>query len=293
MALELLLPSRGMRLLLKVVVSPRIFSLLYRRLNSLAVSYQPARSHILRVIVNGNVAWRIDPLIADGFWLSARQLAQFIVSAAHGVNFLAHAVPAVPITLPTAALADVSLPIPSILLALSHPSNPLRHCLYASPENAVAECLLFSEWFDDNLCWLAEAIRRDFLKGKHSAWNYAPVLEIGEGEYYGEIADARADVGLDELAVLLSTIEEAPSDYNRVDFDVAEIIHPHCSHFVVAGNSAEKWILLYPVESEVNCTVVELMDQFLWDGIEVVELEMPEFDAMDALGWVESISEEK
>jgi hypothetical protein len=74
---------------------------------------------------------------------------------------------------------------------------------------------------------------------------------------------------------------------------VAEIIHPGCSHFVVAGNAVEKWISLYRVESEVNYTMAELMDQLFWDGIEVVELEMPEFEMMDALGWVESSQEGK
>ncbi|KAJ7506948.1 hypothetical protein B0H11DRAFT_2218785 [Mycena galericulata] len=219
--------------------------------------------------------WQIDPLIADGFWLSARLLGHLLISAAHGINFVAHAVPAVPILLPIAALQDVGLPIPTILLALSYPCNPFRLRRYASPEEAVADCLLFVEWYEHNLCWLAECLRRIISNGKHSVWDIGTVLGMQKDEFFDLIAESRAEAGLDELDILFSTIEEAPLSYNELDFDVAELIRPWYTHLGVVGDATHVGVGLYPIESELASP----MDRVMYRGFNEMTFEIADMKA--------------
>ncbi|KAJ7479905.1 hypothetical protein FB451DRAFT_1395462 [Mycena latifolia] len=265
----------------QVILDTRIFNQFQRHLNSLGLSFQLFRNDLLRVQADRLEFWIIDLLIADAFWLSARQLSILIVSAAHGINFTAHAAPAVPIRLPLAALRDVGLPIPTILLALSYPSNPLCHRRYASPEAAVADCLLFIEWYEHNLCWLAECLRRIISHGTHTVWDFATALDISsKDEFFNLIANSRKEAGLDELDILFSTIEEAPFTFNDLDFgehsrysysvplvnwtvaDIAEIIRPWYTHLGIVGDSANVGIGLYPIESEFASP----MDLFMSQG---------------------------
>ncbi|KAJ7133956.1 hypothetical protein C8R43DRAFT_1133187 [Mycena crocata] len=210
----MILQSRGMRLILKVLVNTSIFNRFLCRLNGLAISFSLFRNDLRHVVADRMEFWVIDPLIADGFWLSARQLGQLLMSAAHGINFAAHAAPAVPIQLPLAALRDVSLPIPTILLALGYPSNPLRRRRYVSPEAAIADWLLFVEWYEHNLCWLAECLRRSISNGKHTVWDFATALGVSSKDVFlAEVADSRREADLDELDILFSTVEETPSTF--------------------------------------------------------------------------------
>ncbi|KAJ7752205.1 hypothetical protein DFH07DRAFT_1031857 [Mycena maculata] len=235
--MHMLLPSGGMRLIYKVLVSYQV--------------------DLLRTVRDRVEFWQIDPLIADGFWLTGRLLGNLLVSAAHGINFVDHAVPAVPIQIPIAALRAVGLPIPTILLVLGYPSNPLRHRRYSSPEAAVADCLLFIEWLEHNLCWLAECFRRIILRrseGFDTVWDFGTVLGMGKDEFFDSVADSRAEAGLDELDILLSTIEEAPLSYNELDFDVAELIRPWYTHLgVVACRTSS---LLSPGTSRTHARIL-------------------------------------
>ncbi|KAJ6479511.1 hypothetical protein C8R47DRAFT_1137098 [Mycena vitilis] len=255
----LFLESRGMRLIYKVLANPTIFGLFFTRLNSLGVSYKLLRNDLLRVVTDRLEFWQIDPLIADGFWLSARQLGHLLVSAAHGINFAAHAAPAVPIQFPLAAMREPGLPIPTILLALGYPSNPLRHRRYASPEAAVADCLLFVEWYEDNLCWLAECLRRTISNGINTVWNFGTVLDMRKDEFFDGIANSRAEAGLDELDILLSTTEDAPFNYNDLDLDIAAMIRPWYTHLGVVGDATHVGVGLYPIESEFSSPMDRLM----------------------------------
>ncbi|KAJ7653584.1 hypothetical protein DFH06DRAFT_1133735 [Mycena polygramma] len=261
---------------MQVLANPTIFGLFFARLNSLGASYKLLRNDLLRVVTDRLEFWQIDPLIADGFWLSARQLGHLLVSAAHGINFAAHAAPAVPIQFPLAAIREPGLPIPTILLALGYPSNPLRHRRYASPEAAVADCLLFVEWYEDNLCWLAECLRRTISNGINTVWDFGTVLDMQKDEFFSGIANSRAEAGLDELDILLSTTEDAPFNYNLLDLgesasvqfttlalikitDIAELIRPWYTHLGVVGDATHVGVGLYPIESEFSSPMDRLM----------------------------------
>ncbi|KAJ6543248.1 hypothetical protein DFH09DRAFT_1088944 [Mycena vulgaris] len=188
--------------------------------NATGLSFQLFRNDLVRVEMDRLEFWVVDPLIADAFWLSARQLCILLMSAAHGTNFAAHAAPAIPIRLPLAALRAVGLPIPTILLALSYPSNPLRLRRYTSPETADAECLLFVEWYEHNLCWLAECLRRIISNGIHTVWDFATALDISKDEFFNLITYSRKEAGLDELDILFSMVEETPCNFDDLDLGV-------------------------------------------------------------------------
>ncbi|KAJ7782046.1 hypothetical protein DFH07DRAFT_949723 [Mycena maculata] len=226
-------------------------------------SRQPSvRSDLLLTVRDRDEFWQIDPLIADRFWLTGRLLGNLVVSAAHGINFVDHAVPAVPIQMPIAALWAVGLPIPTILLVLGYLSNPLLDRQYPSPEAAVADCLLFIEWLERNVCWLAECFRRIILQramGFDTVWDFGTVLGMGKDEFFDLVADSRAEAGLNELDILLSTIEDAPLSYNELDFDVAEIIRPWYTHLGMVGDSTQVGVGLYPIESDLASPMDTLM----------------------------------
>ncbi|KAJ7729851.1 hypothetical protein DFH07DRAFT_781821 [Mycena maculata] len=242
---DMLLPSGEMRLIYKVLIchftqspispircsshiqvlgSRRVCGRVFCHLNSLGLTYKPVRSDLLLTVRDRDEFWQIDPLIADGFWLTGRLLGNLVVSAAHGINFVDHAVPAVPIQMPIAALRAVGLPIPTILLVLGYPSNPL----------------LDPTGFD-------------------TVWDFGTVLGMGKDEFFDLVADSRAEAGLDELDILLSTIEDAPLSYNELDFDVAELICPWYTHLGVVGDSTQVGVGLYPIESDLASPMDTLM----------------------------------
>jgi hypothetical protein len=187
--------------------------MIYNYLNCLALSYAFSTDDFIRSTEGGTEFWVIDAGKCWALWDSARLLSRFILAAAHGISLSSPHALVIPILIPLAHLADVGLPMPNIVLAHSYPNNPLVHRRFPTREAALRACLLLQAWYETNLGWMAECLRRSITKGANSMWDFAAVLGMTKVNFYLRITEARTGAGVDDLDVLFTTVDDGAFNY--------------------------------------------------------------------------------
>ncbi|KAJ7878727.1 hypothetical protein B0H13DRAFT_2346409 [Mycena leptocephala] len=249
-AREHLIPSKAMRSLHQIITNDTLFVMIYNYLNCLALSYAFSTDDFIRSTEGGTEFWVIDAGKCWALWDSARLLSRFILAAAHGIN--------------------VGLPMPNIVLAHSYPNNPLVHRRSPTREAALRACLLLQAWYETNLGWIAECLRRSITKGANSMWDFAAVLGMTKVDFYLRITEARTGAGVDDLDVLFTTVDDGAFNYTTaLDLEVARLIRPWFTHIGVIENSAFAGMALYPVEY----ALASPMDRIMADGVTAMEVE--------------------
>ncbi|KAF8142482.1 hypothetical protein K438DRAFT_2113551 [Mycena galopus ATCC 62051] len=274
---EDLIPSKAMRALYQVLMNDTLFAMFFNRINCLTLSYEFSPADFQFVHEDGMEFWIIADNKARALWDGVRTLSQLLLAAAHGIDLSGPDACVIPFLIPLARLEEVGLPMPNITLAHSYPKNPLLRHRFPSQEASHRSCLHVQSWYEKNLGWAVECLRRSIARGINSSWGFAEVLGMRKVNFLDRITDARMEAGVDEIDVLFSTLSTTDgfSYTSALDFEVAHLLRPWFTHVGIIESSTSVGMAIYPIEY----ALASPMDAIMSRGIMNMEMEVENRDA--------------
>ncbi|KAJ6535242.1 hypothetical protein DFH09DRAFT_1091784 [Mycena vulgaris] len=222
----------------EVLGNPLLCLRVFVLLNSIALTSAPLGRDVHH---QEDDTWVLDPDFLRGVHYGCMRIATFIISGAYGLNS-DHLTSDLPITLPLAALRQIGLPIPSILLMLSYPDNSWIGQWFGSREAALLQGNAYCTYARTGMAWVIECLRRSVLCGDRSEWKFGPLVDMPESVFLIMARESRPSAGLEMCYTRAFDFWIYPA----LDFDMARLIRPELTHIGIYRDRSACGLALLP-----------------------------------------------
>lgn len=145
----------------------------------------------------GRRGFRLNQTIAEHFWEDLKRTAYIIHCAGNDYNPYTNPHP-ISMDIPTAALDEISLSLPTVSLALVYDLNPLLD-IQPSKDDVITRVEILKAVGCYFINWLTEAARRSIKKGEDSLWNFEAFWGLSRKEFMARARKGYVGGEFDEL----------------------------------------------------------------------------------------------
>ncbi|KAJ7770123.1 hypothetical protein DFH07DRAFT_768679 [Mycena maculata] len=231
-----------------IIGDPGLCLLFFSFVNSVALSSSPHARDVGRL---SDGTYILNPDFLAAVHYGCHNIAVCIISAFYGVNLDIFS-SAVPFTVPLAALRQIGLPLPSILLILGYLENEWIQHRYPSREAALLQGNNYCLFARTGMAWLIECIR---------IMNFGAVFGISLCDFVRRAGDFSVPIGLELRHVQVGNFMHYPS----LDHEMAHLIRPELTHIVIYRDrfTCALGVLPFRVQNSDGTVSVSPMDKLL------------------------------
>ncbi|KAJ7209316.1 hypothetical protein GGX14DRAFT_566503 [Mycena pura] len=149
-----------------------------------------------------------------------------------------------PLRLPVAAVHQVALPLPSILLVLGYPQNEWLQRVFETPEQALEEGRLYCRFARAGVAWFIECLRRSLRLDESTLWRFGAVIGLGESVFLSRVRQSQSSAG---------TLPQTTFyNYPTLDFVGAGLIRPGFDYLGIYRDGDTIGLMLMPFRTTDN-----------------------------------------
>ena len=191
----------------------------------------------------GSQGWRLNPSFVSSIHHGCTTIATIIICAAYGLDPRLYAGD-LPLRLPVAAVHQVALPLPSILLVLGYPQNEWLQRVFETPEQALEEGRLYCRFARAGVAWFIECLRRSLRLDESTLWCFGAVIGLGESVFLSRVRQSQSSAG---------TLPQTTFyNYPTLDFVGAGLIRPGFDYLGIYRDGDTIGLMLMPFRTTDN-----------------------------------------